>query len=222
MVQVIADSAAHIWTAEELYERFGPIPLNRIRTDPAPGTATEEDAICINERKEGLCELVDGVLVEKAMGTYESYLTVVLIQFLASFVDENRLGIVLGPDGSMRLMPGLLRIPDVSFISFERLPGGAVPRTPVADLAPDLAVEVISPGNTRKEMEGKLGEYFDSGVRLVWYVYPEPREVHVYKGRQQHAVFKEGDAVTGGEVLSGFELELKRLFAEPGKAEGKA
>jgi Uma2 family endonuclease len=207
------------WTAVDLVERFGAIPLSRIRHNPAPGTATERDMIEINEHEDRLCELVDGILVEKTVGAYESYLALLIAQFLGSFARENRLGIIMGADGMMRLSPGLVRIPDVSFISWDRLPGRKVPRTPMANLAPDLAIEVISKGNTPQEMEGKLAEYFSTGVREVWYVYPNPREVHVYKTRQQCTVLAEAQTLGGGEVLPGFQLPLRELFAEPGEAE---
>jgi len=97
-----------VWTAADLLDHFGPIPLHRIRHDPAPGAATEDDVVEIHLREDRLYELVDGVLVEKTAGTYESYLAVSLIEVLAAFVRKHRLGIVLGPDGMMRLSPGLI------------------------------------------------------------------------------------------------------------------
>jgi Uma2 family endonuclease len=211
------DPGSGTWTAVDLVERFGPIPLSRIRQYPAPGTATEEDVIEIELHEDRLYELVDGILVEKTVGAYESYLALLIAQFLGSFARENRLGIIMGADGMMRLSPGLVRIPDVSFISWDRLPGRKVPRTPMANLAPDLAVEVISKSNTAKEMENKLADYFSTGVRAVWYVYPIPREVHVYKTREQHTVLSEDRTLDGGEVLPGFRLALAELFAEPGE-----
>ena len=189
------------WTAVDLAARFGPIPLHRIRSNPPPGTAHEEDAIEIHDRENRLYELVDGVLVEKDMGTYEAYLAILLGRLLGNFVAEHNLGIVLGPDGMMRLAPGLVRIPDVSFISWDRLPGGRVPRAAIAALAPDLAVEVISRGNTPEEMRDKLAEYFAAGVRLVWYVYPVAREVVVYSSPDRHIVLGEQETLSGGEVL---------------------
>jgi Uma2 family endonuclease len=207
------------WTVVDLAERFGPILLSRIRQYPAPGTATEEDVIEIQLREDRLCELVDGILVEKTVGAYESYLAMLIGRLLGNFVSEKNLGIVLGADGMMRLMPGLVRIPDVSFISWDRLPGRKLPRAPMFNQAPDLAVEVISKSNTRKEMEGKLAEYFSTGVRGVWYVYPNLREVHVYKTREQRAVLGEAETLDGGEVLPGFRLPLQELFAEPGEEE---
>src|SRR5664279_5360422 len=136
----VTEIAADGWTAADLVERFGAIPLNRIRQNPAPGTATEEDVIELSEHENRFCELVDGTLVEKTVGAYESYLAIYLAGLLDSYIRKHRLGIVLGADGMMRLAPGLVRIPDVSFISWNRLPAHRVPREPIPDLAPDLAI----------------------------------------------------------------------------------
>jgi Uma2 family endonuclease len=204
------------WTAVDLVEHFGAIPLYRIRQVPAPGTATEQDVIDIERHEDRLCELVDGTLVEKTVGAYESYLAVRLIALLDTFVRKHKLGMVLGEGGMMRLSPGLVRIPDVSFVSLARLPGGRAPREPIPDLTPDLAVEVISGGNTRREMERKLDDYFAAGTRLVWYVYHTPQhEVWVYKNPTEHSVVCEGETLDGGEVVPGFRLALSDLFAEP-------
>jgi Uma2 family endonuclease len=169
----------------------------------------------IHDREDRLYELVDGVLVEKDMGTYEAYLALLLGSLLRNYVAEHNLGIVLGADGMMRLAPGMVRIPDVSFISWNRLPGRKVPRAAIASLAPDLAVEIISRGNTAEEMKGKLADYFAAGVRLVWYVYPVPREVKVYSSPDRHAVLGEREILSGGDVLPGFSLPLRDFFAEP-------
>ena len=201
-------------TAADLLELFGPMPAGRIRTDPPPGTATEQDVIDIEARESRLCELVDGVLVEKTVGYYESYLAGRLIILIGAFVEQHRLGCVAGADGMMRLASGLVRIPDVSFVSWGQLPGRRVPRVPIADLAPDLAVEVISPSNTAREMERKLRDFIDAGVRLIWYVYPEPQEVHVYTA-ERHDVLTIEQGLSGGDVLPGFVLPLRRLFEEP-------
>ena len=80
----------------------------------------------------------------------------------------------------MRLAPGLVRIPDVSFVSWDRFPDRRVTREPVPAIAPDLAVEVLSESNTKAEMDRKLREYFAAGARLVWYLDPEDRTVRVY------------------------------------------
>jgi len=218
---VTAEPGVGTWTAVDLAARFGPIPLHRVRSSPSPGTACEEDVIAIHDREDRLYELVDGVLLEKDMGTYEAYLAILLGRHLGNFVAERRLGIVLGADGMMRLAPGLVRIPDVSFISWDRLPGRKVPRTPIAAIAPDLAVEVISRGNTAEEMRGKLADYFAADVRLVWYVYPAAREVHVHSSPDGRQVLGEEQVLSGGDVLPEFELSLRDFFAEPGPDENR-
>jgi len=203
------------WTAADLVERFGPIPLWRIRLDPPPGSATERDVLELNERHDCLCELVDGVLVEKTVGTYESFLAGELFRRLADFVTGRKLGVALPADGMLRLSPGLVRIPDVSFVSWDRLPGRRISREPIWGLAPDLAAEVLSRSNTPQEMQRKLDEYFDVGVRLVWYVYPESRTIEAYTAPDRPMVLGEKDVLKGGDVLPGFELSLGELFAEP-------
>ena len=85
-----------------------------------------------------------------------------------------------GQTACIRLAIDLIRIPDVPFVSWDRIPGGEFPEEPVPDLVPDLVVEVISRSNTRKEMDEKLQEYFEKGVRLVWFVRPKSRVVDVY------------------------------------------
>ena len=212
-----AEPAVGTWTAADLVERFGPVPLSRVRLDPAPGTASEQDVVELYDREDRLYELVDGILLEKTVGTYESYLASLLAHFMWTFVKEHDLGIVLGPDGMMRLAPGLVRIPDVSFISWARLPGRKIPRQPIADLAPDLAVEVLSKGNTREEMQRKLSDYFAAAVRQVWYVYPQQREIRVYVSPDQHTVFAQQQTLGGGDLLPGFALALPAFFAEPGQ-----
>ncbi len=79
-----------------------------------------------------------------------------------------------------RLAPGLVRIPDVSVVLWDQLPSRRVPRIPMLNVAPAMAVEVLSPSNTRQEMERKLRDYFGAGVQLVWYVDPVPRQVRIF------------------------------------------
>jgi Uma2 family endonuclease len=203
-----------VWTAVDLAERFGAIPLHRIRTTPPPGLATEEDAIELTERKVGIFELVDGILLGKNIGAFESLLALEIGRLLGNFVRPRKLGFVLGEAGMLRLAPGLIRIPDVAFLSIDKFPGGRLPREAAWSVGPDLAVEVISQGNTEKEMAEKLRDYFAAGSRLVWYVDPEQRQVEVFTSPQSRRVVQEHEALDGGDVLPGFEMSLKELFAE--------
>ena len=208
-------AAQEVETLATLLERLGNIPLDRIRIHPPPGTATEEDVLRAgNARIRRLCELVDGVLVEKMMGYHESFLASLLIHALLGFVRPQRLGIVLAPDGALRILPDQVRIPDVSFISWDRFPDRRLPQEPIPYVAPDLAVEVLSQGNTEAEMQRKLRDYFEAGTRLIWYVQAATRSVRVYTSPDQEVLLQSDDTLTGGDVLPGFELPLRDLFAE--------
>ena len=160
-------SSPPIHTLADLLAHLGDIDPARVRFLPLPGMATEQDVLDIQAREGRLYELVEHVLVEKAMGFRESYLALALSTALRLFIRPRNLGLVTGEAGLMRLAPGLVRIPDVAFISWERLPGQRVPTEPIPNLAPDLAVEVLSESNTEGEMARKRHEYFDAGVRLV-------------------------------------------------------
>jgi Uma2 family endonuclease len=116
----VADSP--IRTLADLLERLGRVPLSRIRFHPPPGTATERDVLEIAAHEDRLCELVDGVLVEKPLGYGESILAIFLGSVLGHFVRPRNLGHVTGEQGMLRLSPGLVRIPDVAFASWDRFP----------------------------------------------------------------------------------------------------
>src|SRR5262245_47904885 len=109
-----------IKTLADLRQRLGGIALERIWFRPAPGTATEKDVIQAEARGNRLCELVDGTLVEKARGFEESRLGGELLYLIRSYLERNDLGICAGADGMMRIAPGLVRIPDLSFIAWDR------------------------------------------------------------------------------------------------------
>jgi Uma2 family endonuclease len=212
----IADSSPPIeWpTVADLWGRLGQVPLERIRLTPTPGMATEQDVLDSVDHADRICELVDGVLVEKTMGYMESLLAMAMGEFLRRFVRDGKLGIVLGPDATLRILRRQVRIPDVCFISWQRLPEGKLPQTPILAVAPDLAVEILSEGNTEGEMRRKLQDYFAAGVRLVWYVDPRTKTASVYTSPEQCTALGEADVLTGGDVLPGFELPLRQLFAE--------
>jgi Uma2 family endonuclease len=203
---------AEIKTLADLRRRLGGIPLERIWFHPAPGTATEKDVIEADERENRRCELVDGTLVEKAVGFEESRLAMRLGHLISSYLDKHDLGICVGEAGMMRIAPGLVRIPDVAFISWDRLPGRESPREPIPDLSPDLAVEVLSEGNTRAEMDRKVREYFDAGVILVWLIDPRKHTARVFSTIGKSALVRADQALDGGAVLPGFAVPLSDLL----------
>jgi Uma2 family endonuclease len=213
-------SAATLPVASEsiadLLARLGDIPAERLRTPPAPGLATEADLLAALEGpRKRLCELIDGTLVEKAMGYRESRLAGYLLGLLNLFVIPRNLGIVSGADGMMRLFVGRVRIPDIAFASWDRFPTGLPPQQPVPNLVPDLAVEVLSDSNTPAEMHLKREDYFRAGTRLVWEIDPEQRTVTIYTRVDPHdAILTVADTLSGDPVLPGFVLPLGTFFDE--------
>jgi Uma2 family endonuclease len=201
-----------IKTLADLRRRLGGIPLDRIWFHPAPGTATEKDVILAEARENRLCELLDGTLVEKAVGFEEARVAIELAYLVKCYLDKFDLGICVGAAGMMRIAPGLVRIPDLSFITWDRLPGRESPQEPIPDLAPDLAVEVLSEGNTKAEMARKVREYFEAGVILVWLIDPKKRTARVFSTVEKSVLLRADQALDGGDVLSGFVLRLSDLL----------
>jgi Uma2 family endonuclease len=208
-------------TLAELIDRLGGIPPDRIRFQPIPGRATVDDVLRIEAHEDRLCELVDGVLVEKPMGFAESRIAILLATALQQFVAEQDLGVVTGESGMIRMPANLVRIPDVAFIAWSKFPGRELPNQGAPRIVPDLAVEVLSKSNTKAEMARKLQEYFSIGVRLVWFVDPQSRTVTVYRSATQSKTLSADDRLDGGKVLSGFELPVKTLFANLGRKRRK-
>ena len=204
---------ADVTTMGDLLKRLGDIPAGRVRLHPTPGTATEKEVLAILDRENRPCELVEGTLVEKPVGYEESEIAGLILTSLNNFVRPRKLGIVTGPDGTIKLLAGLVRIPDVAFASWARFPDRKRPRTPIPHLAPDLVVEVLNKSNTRPEMKRKLGEYFAAGVRLVWMVDPRKKTARVHTSVDQSVLIKAGQSLDGRDVLPGFVLPLDELFA---------
>ena len=114
-----------------------------------------------------------------------------------------------------------MRIPDVSFISWDRIPGRESPKEPVPDLAPDLAVEVLSESNTPAEMRRKVGEYFAAGARMVWLIDPRKRTARVYSSPDRSVLVRADQSLDGGDVLPGFSVGLGELL-DRGRRQRKA
>jgi Uma2 family endonuclease len=196
--------------AAEWLSALGDVPLKRIVMDPAPGTATEADLLSLVERDKRLCELIDGTLVEKPLGSWEGLVAARLVTFLTLFADAHGLGAVFGDGSPMRMKSKRIRLPDVSFISLARLPKSG---ERILNLSPDLAVEVLSESNTTREIQLKLREYFKSGTRLAWVIDPSPRTAAVYHDAKRIvSSVNENGFLDGESVLPGFRLQLADLF----------
>ena len=203
-------------TLADVVQILGDIPIHRILWNPRPGTATETDQLrYVDGVPKRLVELIDGILVEKASGNREALFATSLSFFLFSFVRSRNLGVVGAPDAILRFQAGRNRMPDLYFTSWEHLPSSNAHLEPVAEYAPDLAVEILSENNTRKEIEQKRREYFAGGAKLVWIFDPEDRTVAVYTDPTTHLLLTSTETLDGGTVLPGFSLPLIELFNDP-------
>lgn len=161
------------------------------------------------------CELVDGRMLEKPMGAESDWIGARLTRVLGNHVEEHQAGEVFGPTTGYQCFPDdrrKVRKPDISFIAKGKLPGGAIPKGHMK-VTPDLAVEVISPGDTYASVEGKIEDYLRAGIPLIWVFTPENRTVKVYAdGDARPLVLREQDQLTGGRVLPGFTCVVGDLF----------
>jgi Uma2 family endonuclease len=212
-MSVAAPSLSDVKTIGDLLDRLGAIPADRVRFHPTPGSAVEQDLLDLDAHGDSCCELVDGTLVEKGMGLEESILAGAILSAVRAFVIPRNLGLVAGEASMFRLFPGCIRLPDVAYASHARRNGKPITQA-APDMAPDLAVEVLSESNTVREMKKKRQEYFSSGVKLVWFFDPKDRTVSVYTEVDNPTVLTINDVLDGGDVLPGFSVVIKSLFDE--------
>lgn len=201
----------------DLLQGLADFPPERIRMFPAPGTVTEADLLKEKRRSGRLCELIDRTLVEKPMGYYEARIAVVLAYFIEAFLETSDLGIVLPGDGLMRVEPGQVRLPDLSFFSWQHFADRVLPKEQILSRVPDLVVEVLSPSNTRGEMARKRREFFLGGTRLFWEIDPVKKTVRVYTNPEESRLLREKQTLEGVDVLPGFQLAIARLFQRAGR-----
>jgi Uma2 family endonuclease len=198
----------------DLIAHLGGIPPERIRMHPLPGTATEKDLLRLVEHDKILCELIDGVLVEKVMGAREGGVGGVILAHIEMYLLQNDVGATFGADSTLRVLAKQVRLPDVSFVRWEKLPDHCYPDEPIPNLVPDLAVEVLSEGNTPGEMARKRREYFLAGASLVWQVDPRTRTVTVFTptNAEEGVTLSEEQTLDGGDLLPGFRLPVATVF----------
>ena len=201
-------------TLEDHLTALGGIPASRVRLTPPPGRATVADLLAANETEPRcMCELVDSTLVEKAVGYEASVVAATILFLLKRYVSERDAGLISGSDGFFQLLSSV-RGPDVAFVSRNRLPGGTFPQQAIPQVVPNLAVEVLSPANTKGEMARKRLEYFHAGVEAVWIVDCLHRTIAAYRSPSEHQVFGEEDVIDGGHVLPGFTCPVRLIFAD--------
>jgi Uma2 family endonuclease len=130
---------------------------------------------------------------------------------VGNFVEEKDLGHVTCNDAGFLAErdPDTVRGPDVGYWSRERVP--EVPED-YFEVPPDLAVEIVSPGDSQTRVQAKILQYLKQGVRMVWVVDPELRIVTVYRGLDQMRILEEDATLSGEEVLPGFNCPVRRFF----------
>jgi Uma2 family endonuclease len=161
-------------------------------------------------------ELIDGKLKEHPMGAESSLVAANAISLLRQYVRAGKLGKVFSSDCGYQAFPDKpkqVRLPDASFIARGRLPDEKTPKGHVR-IAPDLAIEVVSPNDTAEEVEARRIDFLSAGTKVFWVLYPESRTVHVFRHDGSSAVLKETDELKGDDVLPGFQCKVAELFEE--------
>jgi len=165
----------------------------------------------LGEPRDGrIRELVDGEIRVTPAGARHGRTAMRLVARLGSFTEERALGDIFGPDTGFRLASGNVRCPDVSFVARGRFPDDRAPEG-FAELAPDLAVEILSPSERPRALLDRVGEYLEAGVRLVWVIDPEKQRAVEYRSLTQVSEFGAEDTLDGGDVIPGFRCRLLEL-----------
>jgi Uma2 family endonuclease len=178
---------------------------------------TAEELWAMPEAPGKLFELVDGELVEIAGVTaFHGFVAGALLGLLSAFARERNLGLAF-PDNTayvLRRSPDLVRIPGVSYVSWPRVPEGGIPEG-FWEIAPDLAVEIVSPSDVAQEVYRKVHEYLDAGTRIVWVLWPTYRAITLYAEGGIVRDLGPEDVLEGGDVLPGFQVSVGELFERP-------
>jgi len=168
--------------------------------------ATEEDLL--RTPKDGFKhELVDGQIRVSPAGYRHGRISARLLALLLTFVKERDLGEVVDSSTGFRLPGGNVRLPDVAFVAKGRFPEGQDPDA-FAPLAPDLAVEVLSPDDRPRYVLDKVGDYLQAGVRLVWVIDPRRRTATIYQSMSETRNLGPDDTLDGEGVVPGFRCRL--------------
>lgn len=159
-------------------------------------------------------ELVKGELKKMSPAGSEHGAIIVKITIrLGHYVESNNLGVCFGAETGFKIStdPDTVRAPDVAFISRERIPEGGIPKK-FWPGAPDLAVEVLSPGDSLEEVEEKVEDWLTAGTRAVWIVSPKRRSVTIYRSMTDVTRLSENDELEGESVVPGFRCKVSEIF----------
>ncbi len=174
-------------------------------------TAEEAFALSTVNRR---FEVVKGVYQEMSpAGGQHGEITNWIAFLVTEYVLRNGLGKVAAAETGFILSrrPDTVRAADVAFISKARLQE-ADPPIGYWTIAPDLAVEVVSPNESPDDVQEKVQDYLAAGTRMIWLVYPKTRSITVYRSLKNVKVLREDELLSGEEVLPGFERRVSEIF----------
>jgi Uma2 family endonuclease len=157
-------------------------------------------------------ELLDGELIMSPVHANHGTICMRLGSLLFNFVEMHRLGAVYDSSTGFRLSERLLLSPDLAFVSRARLKKILIAPDQFLHGAPDLVVEVLSPGDRMTQLNHKLDCYFEHGTKLAWLVNWRKEQVHIYTPDSIEALTGPNDILVGGAVLPGFKCKLSRIF----------
>jgi len=167
----------------------------------------------LRARDIGRCELIRGELRTMIPPSFEhGRITIKLTGPILSHVDAHGLGTVVAAETGFVLShdPDTVRAPDIAFVRAAR---GSGPERGYFPGAPDLAVEVLSPDDRPGYVREKVAEWLEAGTLAVWVVDPRARTVAVHEPERAPSVLGEADLLSGGDVLPGFGLAVRDVFA---------
>jgi Uma2 family endonuclease len=176
-----------------------------------PTRFTPEDLLKLED--EGLFELVEGRLVEKQMSSLANRTAGLVATSLNNFIENSGIGGAIIPEQTFQCFPhdpSLIRRPDVAFVAAPRMV--AVPEEGHVPIAPDIAIEVISPNDKMYAFEEKFVDYRKAGIKLVWEVNPKFRFIRVHYLERAPERLEETDILAGAPVLPGFSIPVRELF----------
>lgn len=179
-----------------------------------PTAATVDDVLRLSAQGERF-ELVDGELVPMSpTGRERGYIEAYVAWVLNNFIIPRRLGEVLAGEALFRLDPesGLARARDVAFVRRERLRDQS--SSGALTIAPDLAVEIVSPSDVAKDVQRKIEDWLAHGTRLVLVMYPETRSVVLWRNGQAMSLHDD-NVIDLDEAIPGFGVTVRDLFPPP-------
>lgn len=174
---------------------------------------TADELLCISAEGKR-CELIRGEVIDVApTGGLHGRVANRIAYLLTAYVEPRGLGTIFAAETGFLLQrnPDTVRAPDAAFVAKQRLPSESVAEGYV-DGPPDLAVEVISPGDSASQVQAKTRAWLHAGTRLVWVVYPESKTVMVYRSRRDVTELSGGDILDGQPVFPDFSAPVDEVF----------